>query len=41
MILALSRPDERKNIATLVQAYGESAELAGAGQSGRGGRQPR
>jgi len=27
MILALSRPDERKNIATLVQAYGESAEL--------------
>ncbi len=27
MILALSRPDERKNIATLVEAYGESAEL--------------
>ncbi len=27
MILALSRPDERKNIATLVRAYGESAEL--------------
>lgn len=27
MILALSRPDERKNIAGLVQAYGESAEL--------------
>jgi sucrose-phosphate synthase len=27
MILALSRPDERKNIATLVQAYGESVEL--------------
>ncbi len=27
MILALSRPDERKNIATLIQAYGESAEL--------------
>ena len=27
MILALSRPDERKNIVTLVQAYGESAEL--------------
>ena len=27
MILAVSRPDERKNIATLVQAYGESAEL--------------
>lgn len=27
MILALSRPDERKNIATLVKAYGESAEL--------------
>ncbi len=27
LILALSRPDERKNIATLVEAYGESAEL--------------
>ncbi len=27
MILALSRPDERKNIATLVEAYGESEEL--------------
>ena len=27
MILALSRPDERKNIATLVRAYGESEEL--------------
>jgi len=27
MILALSRPDERKNIATLVEAYGESKEL--------------
>ena len=27
MILALSRPDERKNLATLVEAYGESAEL--------------
>jgi len=27
MILALSRPDERKNIVALVQAYGESAEL--------------
>ncbi|RCX32795.1 HAD-IIB family hydrolase [Thioalbus denitrificans] len=27
MILALSRPDERKNIATLVRAYGENAEL--------------
>ncbi|NOZ52714.1 MAG: glycosyltransferase [Gammaproteobacteria bacterium] len=27
MILALSRPDERKNIATLIQAFGESAEL--------------
>ncbi len=27
MILALSRPDARKNIATLVDAYGESAEL--------------
>jgi len=27
MILALSRPDERKNIATLVRAYGESATL--------------
>jgi sucrose-phosphate synthase len=27
MILAVSRPDERKNIANLVQAYGESAAL--------------
>ncbi|QSX33060.1 glycosyltransferase [Shewanella avicenniae] len=27
MILALSRPDPRKNIATLMQAYGESPEL--------------
>ena len=27
MILALSRPDERKNIATLVEAYGASPEL--------------
>lgn len=27
MILALSRPDERKNIATLVEAYGESPKL--------------
>ncbi|MDO8844264.1 HAD-IIB family hydrolase [Methylicorpusculum sp.] len=27
IILALSRPDERKNIVTLVQAYGESVEL--------------
>lgn len=27
MILALSRPDERKNIRTLVKAYGQSAEL--------------
>lgn len=27
MILALSRPDERKNIANLIQAYGESEEL--------------
>jgi len=27
MILALSRPDERKNIRTLVQAYGESEPL--------------
>ncbi len=27
MILAVSRPDERKNIATLLRAYGESAEL--------------
>jgi sucrose-phosphate synthase len=27
MILALSRPDERKNIASLVQAYGESPTL--------------
>ncbi len=27
MILALSRPDERKNIATLIKCYGESDEL--------------
>jgi sucrose-phosphate synthase len=27
MILALSRPDERKNITTLIEAYGESAAL--------------
>lgn len=27
MILAISRPDERKNIASLVRAYGETAEL--------------
>jgi sucrose-phosphate synthase len=27
MILALSRPDERKNVATLVEAYGETAAL--------------
>lgn len=27
MILALSRPDERKNISTLIKAYGESIEL--------------
>lgn len=27
LILAVSRPDERKNIATLVRAYGESAAL--------------
>ena len=27
LILALSRPDERKNIVSLVKAYGESAEL--------------
>jgi sucrose-phosphate synthase len=27
LILALSRPDERKNISTLVEAYGESTEL--------------
>jgi sucrose-phosphate synthase len=27
MILALSRPDERKNIATLIEAYGESKKL--------------
>jgi sucrose-phosphate synthase len=30
IILALSRPDERKNILTLVEAYGESAELQAA-----------
>lgn len=27
IVLAISRPDERKNIATLIQAYGESREL--------------
>jgi sucrose-phosphate synthase len=27
MILALSRPDERKNISTLIESYGESKEL--------------
>ena len=27
MVLALSRPDERKNILTLIEAYGESPEL--------------
>lgn len=27
MILAMSRPDERKNIRTLIEVYGESAEL--------------
>ena len=27
LILALSRPDERKNILTLIEAYGESATL--------------
>ena len=27
IILALSRPDERKNISTLIEAYGESKEL--------------
>jgi sucrose-phosphate synthase len=27
MILALSRPDERKNVATLVEAYGESDQI--------------
>jgi sucrose-phosphate synthase len=27
MVLALSRPDERKNIATLIEAYGQSEEL--------------
>ncbi|MGB5835201.1 MAG: HAD family hydrolase [Thiohalocapsa sp.] len=30
MILALSRPDERKNITTLIEAYGESEELQSA-----------
>jgi sucrose-phosphate synthase len=30
MILALSRPDERKNITTLIKAYGESKELQAA-----------
>ena len=27
MVLALSRPDQRKNIVTLIEAFGESAEL--------------
>ncbi len=30
IVLALSRPDERKNIATLIEAYGESPELQAA-----------
>jgi sucrose-phosphate synthase len=30
MVLALSRPDERKNIATLIEAYGENQELQDA-----------
>lgn len=30
MILALSRPDERKNIVALVEAYGESSQLQAA-----------
>ncbi len=30
MILALSRPDERKNIATLLHAYGENSDLQNA-----------
>jgi len=30
MVLALSRPDERKNITTLIKAYGESKELQAA-----------
>ena len=30
LILALSRPDERKNILTLVEAFGESAQLQAA-----------
>jgi sucrose-phosphate synthase len=30
MILALARPDERKNLATLVRAYGENSELRDA-----------
>ncbi len=34
MILALSRPDERKNIVGLLEAYGESPRLQAIGQSG-------
>jgi sucrose-phosphate synthase len=30
IVLALSRPDERKNIATLIEAFGESPELQAA-----------
>ncbi len=30
MVLALSRPDPKKNIVTLIEAYGESAELQAA-----------
>ncbi|MCO6414021.1 MAG: glycosyltransferase [Thiogranum sp.] len=30
MVLALSRPDERKNISTLIKAYGESQDLQNA-----------
>ncbi len=41
MILALSRPDERKNITTLLEAYGESHGAAGRGQPGDRRRQPR
>ena len=41
MILALSRPDERKNFVTLVEAYGESEALQAGRQSGDRGRESR
>jgi sucrose-phosphate synthase len=40
MILALSRPDERKNIATLIEAYGESSRATTRREPGHRRRQP-